>query len=66
MYSNWCWDAGDGTLKNTRYFSKRIDIKSTSDNRKFHVKKRKGQRFSFLFEPPKGGMGDFCKISTDL
>ncbi|MCX4295705.1 MAG: hypothetical protein OSJ73_01585 [Lachnospiraceae bacterium] len=32
----------------------------------FHAEKRKGQRFSFLFEPPKGGMGDFCKISTDL
>ncbi len=25
----------------------------------FTQEKRKGQRFSLLFEPPKGGMGDF-------
>ncbi len=33
----------------------------------FTQEKRKGQRFSFLFEPPKGGMGDlYVRYKTEI
>ena len=42
--------------------------KNTSLERlNFTQEKRKGQRFSFLFEPPKGGMGDlYVRYKTEI
>ncbi len=52
-------------MKNQRFFNRQIcadaQIRELSAAWRISVKNRSkaGRRFSFLFEPPKGGMGDF-------